>query len=543
MNVFSCILSLLAGCGVFMVGMNIMSHALESVCGVGVKRLLGKISNNRFLGVGIGTSVTAIVQSSSATTVMVIGLVNAGVITLFQATSIIMGANIGTTATGILASFSSFKLNEYFSIFVFIGVIMMFVKKSSVKNIGSILSGFGLIFIGLELMGNAFNNEEVLDFFMDVFSKISFPLLLILFGLLFTALLQSSSAMTGIVIVMAGGGALSLENALFIILGTNIGTCITAIISSIGANPNAKRASLIHLMFNVIGTVVFTIILLIFKNQIIDFMNNLNLKIEFKISLFHVVFNVVTTLLLLPSINLLVKFSKKVIKEPKDERLNSLKYIDDHLLRTPSVALMQAKNEIINMMELSKENFDDSLKLIMGEKIEVEEIEKKEDTIDYINNEIAKFLVALSNKLSSSQEKVIGSYFHVINDIERIGDHAINITKVYDNMLSDEVSFSSSALGEIKTMYDNVKEMYDISYNIFVNGDKNSFEILDNLEKKTDNMKEEMSAHHFARLMNDNCKLELTAYYTTLISNIERVGDHLVNIGYSVKNPTGTQED
>jgi len=543
MVIFMCILALLTGCGVFMIGMNMMSHALEASCGAGVKRILGKISNNRIAGVGIGASVTAIVQSSSATTVMVIGLVNAGVISLFQASSIIMGANIGTTITGILASFSSFKLGQYIAVLVFIGVFMMFIKKPLIKNIGSILAGLGLIFVGLDLMSAAFNNDEVKEFIQTVFNNISFPLLLILFGMLFTALLQSSSAMTGIVIVMAGGGALTLESSLFIILGTNIGTCVTALISSIGASSNAKRASLIHLTFNVIGTVIFTIILLIFKNQIVNLFNNLDINIEFKIAIFHVVFNLLTTLLLLPFINLLVKFVNIVIKEPKDKRASALKYIDKHLLITPSVAQMQVKNEIINMFNLSKDNFIRSFNLIIGKEESVALIEEKEDEIDYINNEIAKFLIDLSSKANNKDEKIIGSYFHVINDIERIGDHAINIIKIYDQMKSDDEKFSEAAIGELTSIYNNVLDMFILSDNIFENSNKSMLPDLDKLEEKTDNMKEEMSAKHFIRLMNDSCKLELTAYYTTLISNIERVGDHLVNIGYSVINPTGTQNE
>lgn len=542
MVIFNCIIALLTGCGVFIVGMNMMSHALENACGKGVKRILGKISNNRFAGVGIGASVTAIIQSSSATTVMVIGLINAGVITLFQATSIIMGANIGTTVTGIMASFSSFKITTYIQVLSFVGVIMLFFKKSIIKNIGSILAGFGLVFIGLDLMGAAFKNDQVLNFFMNVFENINFPLLLILFGLLFTAILQSSSAMTGIIIVMAGKGALSLESALFIVLGTNIGTCVTAILSSIGTSHNARRASLIHLMFNVIGTFVFTILLLIFKKPLIGFMDGLDVTIEFKISLFHVFFNVLTTLMLLPFIKGLLGLATKLIKEPKDLRRNALKYIDDHLLITPSVASMQVKNEIINMFNLSKINFEKAFNLFLGYNESEDEINRIEDEIDYINEEIAKFLVSLSSA-ASNQERVIGAYFHVINDIERIGDHAINILKLHKDMKNDDMSFSQKAMDELNEIYQNVMEMFRISDSIFENLDVSMLPQLDALEEATDRMKEEMSAKHFVRLMNDNCKLELTSYYTTIISNIERVGDHLVNIGYSVLNPNGTQSE
>ncbi|MDD6301996.1 MAG: Na/Pi cotransporter family protein [Bacillales bacterium] len=540
--IITCILALLTGVGVFIAGMNMLSHALESACGEGVKRILDKVSNNRILGVGIGAGVTAIIQSSSATTVMVIGLVNAGIITLFQATSIIMGANIGTTITGIIASFSSFKLSQYISILAFIGVMMMFFKKSIIKNIGQIFTGIGLIFIGLELMSSAFNNQEVITYFMDIISKVNFPLLLILIGIAFTALIQSSSAMTGIVIVLAGGGILSIESSLFIILGTNIGTCVTALISSIGTSENAKRASLIHLMFNVIGTLIFTIILLIFKNPIINLFDSINIAIEFKIALFHVVFNVSTSILLLPFIKWLVFLSQLIIKNRSIKRNNVLKYIDSHLLVTPLIASNQVKKEIINMYNLSINNLNDAFQLINGKKSDIDKILKTEEDIDYINNEIAKYLVDLSSQAPIEIEKNIGAYFHVINDIERIGDHAINIVKMYKEMEREQLAFSQTAKEELNVMFSNVIEMAKISINIFEFDNRAALPYLDKLEEKTDNMKEEMAKKHFSRVIADACKIELTSCYTTIISNIERVGDHLVNIGYSIINLLGNQE-
>ena len=253
MEIFLSLLALLIGCGVFINGMNMLSDGLEKTTGRGLKKLLGKISNNRFAGVGIGAAVTALIQSSSATSVMTIGFVNAGVMSLSQATAIIMGANIGTTITGILVSLSSLNINIYFSLLTFIGVILMFIKKDNIKNIGAILCGFGLLFVGLDLMGNTFkNNIEVVNFFENIFSSINFPLLLIFVGIIFTALIQSSSAATGVIITMVGAGALSVGDGLFIILGSNIGTCITALIASIGTNTNAKRTAFIHLSFNLI---------------------------------------------------------------------------------------------------------------------------------------------------------------------------------------------------------------------------------------------------------------------------------------------------
>ena len=297
------------------------------------------------------------------------------------------------------------------------------------------------------------------------------------------------------------------------------------------------------MLFNITGTIIFTIILLIFNKPIIGFIDGLNINVEFKIALFHVAFNVTTTLLLLPFIKYLVKLSCKIIPNAKDVHANALKYIDSHLLITPSVAGMQAKKEIINMFELAKDNYVKAFKMLMGASGSVNEINNTEDEIDYINTAIAKFLIDLSSVSTQSQEVVIGSYLHVINDIERIGDHATNIIKLYEQMKNDGVEFSQSAKADLNKIYDNVLLMFEVSLDIFENNDKSRLSYLDKLEEMTDNMKEDMSAKHFTRLMNDNCKLELTAYYTTLISNIERVGDHLVNVGYSIMNPTGAQNE
>ena len=270
MEIFKALLLLLAGCGVFIAGMNMLSSGLEHGAGGGMKRLLGKISNNRFAGVGIGAGVTAIIQSSSATSVMVIGFVNAGIMSLAQATSIIMGANIGTTVTGILVSLKSLGISLFASALAFVGVMMTFMKKEKIKMIGGILCGFGLIFVGLDVMGSAFDSDNVVKFFSDIFAAIDFPLLLILCGVVFTAVIQSSSAATGVFITMVGTGALTIDNALFLVLGSNIGTCVTAAIACIGTTVNAKRTALIHLTFNIIGTILFTAVLWIFEKPIIN---------------------------------------------------------------------------------------------------------------------------------------------------------------------------------------------------------------------------------------------------------------------------------
>ena len=351
---------LLAGVGVFIVGMNFMGDALEKCAGNGMKRLLEKISNNRFSGVGIGAGVTAIIQSSSATSVMVIGLVNAGVMTLMQATPIIMGANIGTTVTGVLVALKNDYFNMVMYLLAFAGVLMGFTKREKVKIAGSLCCGLGLIFVGLNVMSSeqAFGNPLVKDLFKSIFGVIDFPLLLIVVGMIFTALIQSSSAATGVVITMVGNSVLPLDLALFIVLGANIGTCVTALLASIGANANSKRVALIHFTFNVIGTALFTIIIWVFRQSVVNLLTAMfpgsgAMALQMRISAFHVIFNVTTTCLLLPFVKQLVAFSRFVIKDKTEHKETfTLKYVDNRLLSMTPVALMQVKKEIEYMMSL-----------------------------------------------------------------------------------------------------------------------------------------------------------------------------------------------
>ena len=304
MQIYECIISLLAGTGLFIAAMNMMSSNLQKVAGVGMRRLLGKITDNRFAGVGIGTIVTMIIQSSAATTVMAIGFVNADTMKLHQATAIIMGANIGTTITGILASLQSLNLSLYFSFLTFIGVILMFFKRDTLKNIGGIICGLGMIFIGLDIMSDSCKDDSIKSVFKSGLEKINFPLALLLLGVVFTALMQSSSAMTGLIIVMVQGGSMEMGSALFIILGTNIGTCVTALISTIGTSTNAIRTGIIHLLFNCFGTLLFIIFLWTLKSQFIYVLGLITSKPAMQIAWFHVFFNIITTLILLPLMDL-----------------------------------------------------------------------------------------------------------------------------------------------------------------------------------------------------------------------------------------------
>ena len=551
MQLIASLIWLLAGVGIFIVGMNFMGDALEKSAGNGMKRFLEKISNNRFKGVTVGAGVTAIIQSSSATSVMVIGLVNAGVMTLMQATPIIMGANIGTTITGVLVALKNDYFNMAMYLLAFAGVMMGFFKKEKIKIAGNLCSGLGLIFVGLEIMSSeqAFGNQLVKDMFTAVFQTIDFPLLLILVGVIFTALIQSSSAATGVVITMVGTGVLPLELALFIVLGANIGTCVTALLASVGANANSKRVAFIHFTFNAIGTVIFSTIIWIFTEPVVNFLISAfpgedPMSLQMRVSLFHVIFNVTTTLFLLPFVKQLVNLSCKVIKDKKgdDEEL-SLKYVDERLLSVPSVALGQVKKEVEYMLSLAKENTRLSfVAMTDGSAEHAEKIAQNEKVIDFTNKALTQFLIKLSVDVEESDEAIIGSYFHVLNDIERIGDHAENFHEIGAEMMEKKITFSDKAHEGIKSMLDSVMKMFSLSGDAFDRLDKEELSDLTILEESVDAMKKSLIADHYVRLAEGNCKAEVSPYYSSVILGIERVADHLVNVGYSIVNPTGSQD-
>ena len=542
---------LLAGVGIFIVGMDFLSEALEKSAGSGMKPLLEKISNNRFSGIGIGAGVTAIIQSSSATSVMVIGLVNAGVMTLMQATPIIMGANIGTTITGVLVALKNDYFNMLMYLCAFAGVMMGFFKSEKIKLTGLLCSGLGLIFVGLNIMGSedAFKNPLIMDMFTNIFEKINFPLLLIFVGVIFTALIQSSSAATGVVITMVGTGVLPLDLALFIILGANIGTCVTALLASIGANANSKRVALIHFTFNTIGTAFFTALIWIFKDPAINLLVSMfpgddPMSLQMRVSAFHVIFNVTTTLLLLPFVKQLVQYSCVVIKDKKEnENKLSFKYIDKRLLSTPHVALTQVKKEIEYMFDLVEENTALSLVAInTGSAEHNDKIRSNEKIINFTNNSLTKFLIELSaTNIDRANEKIIGSYFHVLNDLERIGDHAENLHEIGIEMADKKIAFSEKAREEITEMFENIMKMFTVSKDAFENINKGCLPNLAALEETADKQKKELIASHFARLAEGNCHVDVSPYFSSVVVGLERIGDHLVNVGYSINNPTGSQ--
>ena len=542
---------LLGGMAVMLFGMHIMGNNLERVAGSNLKKLLGKMTSNRFVGVGVGATVTGIIQSSAATTVMLVGFVNVGLMTLTQATSVIMGANIGTTITAQMLSLTGvgFDAAAYASFIAGIGAILgMFVKNDKLNKIGYILMGLGMIFLGLEIMSMSVdkiiyyeneNGERVLkDIFAAIFQKDHFPLLLIVIGMVFTALIQSSSAVTGILIALSS--ALKFQNAVFIILGSNIGTCVTALLSSIGTSTNAKRTAVIHLLFNVFGSLIFLAPLWIWGDQIYSFMLTISgPSAERQIANFHTLFNLITTIILLPFTKQLVFLAKKIVRGKKNEEDNPLcvKFIDERLLETPPIAVNNTKKEIVRMANIARENIDLAVAMLLEGKFENSvDIKSNEEIINFLNKSIASYLTALSGKdLTLKDEKKVGSYYHVITDVERIGDYAENIMEYATRLRDEGMSLSQEAKSELVDVTNTVDLLFEASIKSFDERDTAMLATVDVLEESIDQANIDLEAKHIDRLKKGLCTPQVGSIYLQTISNLERVGDHITNIAFSIK--------
>ena len=536
MKIYECIISLLGGIGLFIAAMNLMSFSLQKVAGSGMRHLLGSITSNRFAGVGIGALVTIIIQSSSATTVMTIGFVNANTMDLRQAAAVIMGANIGTTVTGILASLQSLNLSIYLSFLTFIGVVLMFFKKDKIKNAGGIICGLGMIFIGLTVMSNSCEDESIKKTLRNGLEKINFPLFLLFLGIIFTALMQSSSAMTGLIIVMVQSKTMEMSNALFVVLGANIGTCVTALISTIGTSINAKRTGIIHLLFNIFGTIFFTIAVWCLKDYIVTFLEQITSKPAMQIAWFHVFFNIITTLLLLPLINLLVYISCKIIKGINDNNYNkknikAFRYINRRFLFAPEIAVEQTKKEIINMANLSKVNLEKSIDELCEQKNEfVDEINAREELINFLNIETTKFIVKLAPKLNEQTTEDVSNYLHLLHEIARIGDHAKIILDDSINMRKKGIKFSDDEKKEIYEIKKINFKIFDLTFKIVENRVIKDMSNFGELVEKAKNLQKEADQTNFERLQHKKCTMEIGTYYISTFSHFESICSHLENI-------------
>lgn len=546
------IILLVVGVAVFLLGMSLMSNGLKKTAGSNVRKLFNKIGNNRFAGLGIGASVTALIQSSAATSIMVIGFVNAAVMSIFQAVSIIMGAYIGTTVTGLLVSLSSisggFSIDIAFMILAFVGAIMSFFNNKTVKNIGMICSGLGVLFLGLFLLKESFYYADINSALQNVFKVISNPIVLLLIGALITILVQSSSASTGIMIVMVGAGAVGVSETIYVALGATIGTVLTTILATIGGSTNSKRTAFIVLIMRILMALLFLTIIwpLDASLGILDLMASwFNGNTGLFVAVFMVIYNVVTMMILLPFIKPFEKLSTKFIKDKQTESLHSyIKFIDDKMLGNTSVSMMQVKKEVDNMNHLAKDNFVKAYNAIINQNLsEINDIKKMEDVIDYLNIKITDFLIATSKHADEDDLRIIGGYFHALNDIERIGDHAFNFSESAQKMKELNLQFSETAKAGLKEMFDIIMKMFEQTFLIFETTNEKDVKELHDLENEVDKLQIKLTSSHFERITKNKCIPELSPFYSTFVSELERVADHLTNVGYVFVHPTGDVEE
>ena len=539
------VLNLLGGIALFLFGMHTLSAALEKLAGGKLEHWLEKATSRPIKGVVLGAIITAVIQSSAATTVMIIGFVNSGLMKLSQAIGVIMGANIGTTATSWLLSLQSIDGSEGFSvlnllkpttftpILALIGVILiMFTKSDRKKTIGTILAGFAVLMFGMNAMSSATAGLEQNETFCNILMMFSNPILGVIAGAVLTAVLQSSSASIGILQSIAiSTGMVTYAIALPLLLGQNIGSCVTALISSIGANKPAKRVAVVHLYFNVIGTVLFLSVFYLI-NAFIDlpFMqDSLN---AVGIAVIHTGFNILTTALFLPFTKKLERLACLTVRDKPGEKKQDAPMLDERLLKTPSVAIEQCRNVSIRMAELTLETLRTSLEVVMEyDQKKCNEVIDNENSIDLYEDKIGSYILKISSKdLSETDSKIVSMMLHTIGDLERISDHAVNIIEAAGEMHTKKIKFSDQALRELKVMIKAVSEILDMSINSFINADVNLAKCVEPLEDVIDQLRNELKSRHIERLRSGKCTIELGFILQDLLTNFERVSDHCSNI-------------
>lgn len=527
--------SLLGGLALFLYGMNMMSQGMEAAAGNKMKQILERLTTNRYLGVLVGAVITAIIQSSSATTVMVVGFVNSGMMTLRQAVGVIMGANIGTTITGQLIALDAGAIAPFIA---FLGVVMVvFLKQPKVRNIGGILAGLGVLFIGMEMMSTAMMPLRDSKAFIDMMTKFSNPLLGIMAGAIFTALIQSSSASVGILQALATSGAISFSGAVYVLFGQNIGTCITAVLASIGTGRNAKRTTIIHLSFNIIGTAVFTILCML--TPLTSWVGGFTpANPAAQIANMHTLFNIVTTILLLPAGNLLAKLAEKIlpdVDEPEEgmylKYLKNTKPVTEGKIGVSAINFELTHKEIARMLEIAKKNVSDSFTAFLNcDDGFIPKVEEKEEYVDFLNREISKYISTnMAHESNTRGSRILSAYFKVTSNVERISDHAMNICGYSEWLKEKDVRFSQEVREEILQMQQTCEELLTLLLN-------ENMEALDELsrvsalEQKMDDMTEDYRNRMMHRIQEGTASGEGSVLYTEMLTDFERIGDHALNI-------------
>lgn len=542
----------LGGLGMFLYGMNIMADGMQKTAGSKMSSFLGMLTNNRFLAVALGALITAIIQSSGATTVMVVGFVSAGVLNLSQAVGVIMGANIGTTITAWIVSMSQLgdafevmKPGFYAPAIIGIGALLLvFAKSQKKKTIGEIMIGLGLLFIGLDFMSGSINPYTDAPIFAKAFEILGGnPLLGMIIGALVTALLQSSSASVGILQTLAMNGIVTTNAAIYITLGQNIGSCVTAMLSSMGGSRTAKRAAVMHLTFNVIGAIVFGSIGFIFFSLRPAFAaSNIN---AVQISIFHTIFNLTMTTLLFPFADVLVKISGMVVKEKAEEEpvaedaetAATLKHLDERIFESPAFAVETAALEVVHMGQITYENVVRAIDAVLTvNSDEVETVFKTEQTINNMEKMLTEYLIKVDNlSLTEKQKKVVNNLFYSVSDIERIGDHAENLAEQAQYMVEHGLQFSTTGADDLKSISDSVLKSFQYAIDARQNGNMEAVRKVSQYEDDVDSQEEELREKHIERLSAGECKASSGVVFLDIISNLERVSDHAYNLAGYVK--------
>ena len=533
------IFAFVAGLGAFLIGVNLLSENIRKLANDKIRLLFGKTSKSKVVSCGIGALVTAAVQSSSLITVMVVGFVNSGMMSLYQATAIIMGANIGTTVTAQIAALEAFSFSKIAMALAGIGVFTtLFAKKETTKSIGNVLSGLGLIFLGLETMVSSMAFISQSDKVKDVLAAIKNPFLLFAVGALLTAVIQNSAAMATILISMVTAGVTvgaGGNSVLFVILGTNVGTCVTALISSIGTNANAKRASLIHMMFNVFGSLLFFIILLIWKDFTAGFWSKLFTAPATQIAMFHTLFNVICTIIFLPLTKFFVVISEKLIKSDKEVKRET--YLDQRFIDAPAIAISAAYKEVGVMIDISVAALENAL-TGFNEKTEkyTESVNSDSDEITAISEKITEYLIKVSAGTTNvSEESKINALYSNLSDVCRISELAKNITKYTAHAVNDGLSFSDKVKQEIGVMFGELKGIAELSKQMLLSGNAETLKKVEETEDGIDKLRTKLIKEHIERLNNGECKPDSSSVFINLVSNLERAGDHYDYVAHSVK--------
>lgn len=535
---FENIAMLLSGMGLLLYGIKILGEGLELAAGAKLKILLERMTRNRFFAVLVGFVITTLIQSSTATTVMVVGFVNTGIMNLTQAIGVIMGANIGTTTTSVLVSLD---IGKYAPIAIGIGAFWsMLAKKNVHKHLGLAVTGFGMLFLGMTLMKNSMSPLAESEIFKNwIISAENNYALAIIIGAVTAAVLHSSAASIGILQALASKGLIPLNFAVYVIYGQNIGTCITALISALGAKKNSKRTAVMHILFNVFGTVFFIAV-----SQFIPYTKWIEQLFPsntmMQLSMVHIIFNVVSTVIMFPFAKLLVKLSCLIIPDKNEEGENdfSMQYVDSLMLKTPPFAVAQVAKEVHRMALLARNNFSIAAQDLLNNTTEhFDEIQHNEDVINYLNHNITPILVKINSlDLAYQDAKYIGRVFHVINDIERIGDHAQNLSEAAQSRVNEKIRFSSEAESELKCMYETVLDLVDTSIDSFTNQEITYDEAskVNSLEESIDKMQETFEQLHIDRLNDRSCDTKAGMLFVNTITDFERVGDHATNIAWAV---------